>query len=109
MFKIALICQNGASTGMVVRKMKDYAQKNQIDVEISAYPDSMLANIIDDKDVILIGPQVAFKKASFINAYPDKVAKFTVVNTMDFGMMNGEKILKEAIALIEKNKKEKHE
>jgi len=104
MLKIALICQNGASTGLVVRKMKDYAQKNQIDVEITAFPDSMLSNIIDDKDLILIGPQVAFKKASFLSAFPDKVSKFAVVNTMDFGMMNGEKILKEAIALIEKNK-----
>ncbi|NTW96424.1 MAG: PTS sugar transporter subunit IIB [Erysipelotrichaceae bacterium] len=104
MLKIALICQNGASTGLVVRKMREAALKNQLEIEISAFPDSQLPNIIEDKDLILMGPQLAFKKVSFKNLYPVYAFKIEVVNTMDFGMMNGEKILKDALALIEKNK-----
>lgn len=100
MFKVSLICQNGASTGLVVKKMREVALKENIDVEISAYADSQLSNIIEDKDIILLGPQVAFKKASFDKAFPQFAAKIKVISTMDFGMMNGEKILKDALEAI---------
>ena len=88
MIKVCLICQNGASTGLVVKKMREYAQKNNLEVEISAYADAQLANIIEDKDVILLGPQVAFKKANFEKSFPEHAKKMRVINTMDFGMMN---------------------
>ncbi len=101
MIKISLICQNGASTGLVVRKMREYAEKAQLDVDISAYADSQLSNIIEDKDIILLGPQVAFKKRNFEEAFPDQAQKINLINTMDFGMMDGEKILKDAIAKVE--------
>ena len=101
MIKISLICQNGASTGLVVRKMKEYAEKAKLDVEISAYADAMLANIIEDKDIILLGPQVAFKKKNFDGTFPECAQKIHVINTMEFGMMDGEKILKDALAKIE--------
>lgn len=100
MIKVSLICQNGASTGLVVKKMREYALKENIDVEISAYADSQLSNIIEDKDIILLGPQVAFKKTSFDKAFPQYASKIRVISTMDFGMMNGEKILKDALEVI---------
>jgi len=100
MFKIALICQNGASTGLVVRKMREYASKAQLDVEITAFADSQLSNIIEDKDIILLGPQVAFKKTVFERTFPSHTNKIKVISAMDFGMMNGEKILNEAIEFI---------
>ena len=100
MYKVSLICQNGASTGLVVKKMREYALKANLDVEISAYADAQLANIIEDKDIILLGPQVAFKKANFEKSFPDHAKKIRVINTMDFGMMNGEKILNDALEAL---------
>jgi PTS system cellobiose-specific IIB component len=101
MYKIALVCQHGASTGLCVRKMIEAAEKLGIESSITAYSDSQMDNLVEDMDCILLGPQLMFKKEQFKNEYPEHAGKITVINTMDFGMMNGEKILKDAIALIE--------
>lgn len=102
MYKIALMCEHGASTGLVVKKMIEAAKQKEIEVDIVAYSATQLVNIIEDKDFILLGPQLAFKKAGFQQEFPDYADKIAVVNTMDFGMMDGEKILNDVIALIEK-------
>jgi len=101
MFKIALICEHGASTGMCVQKMIAAAAKNGIDGEIAAYSTAKLDNIVGEMDCLLLGPQLSFKLDQFKKAYPEHAKKMAVVNSMDFGMMDGEKILKDAIALIE--------
>ncbi|NLZ54462.1 MAG: PTS sugar transporter subunit IIB [Thermoanaerobacteraceae bacterium] len=105
MFKIALICEHGASTGLCARKMIEAAEKLGIECSIAAYSDSQLDNIIENMDCILLGPQLMFKEEQFKHEYPEHAKKITVINTMDYGMMNGEKILKDAVALIESLKK----
>ena len=105
MYKIALICEHGASTGMCVRKMIDASLRLGLDSEIASYSFSKLDNIIDDKDFILFGPQLSFKLDQYIKKHPEHDLKIAVVNSADFGMMNGEKILKDAIAIIERNRK----
>lgn len=101
MYNIALVCENGASTGMVMRKMQQAAKDNGIEADIKAYPYSQLGDIIAAKDYILLGPQMAFRKAPTLERYPEYADRITVINTMDFGMMRGEKILKETVAAIE--------
>lgn len=101
MYNIALVCQHGASTGLCVQKMIDAAQAQGIEATIAAYPDSQMANLVESKDLLLLGPQLAFKKDQFHKAYPEYAQKIIVINTMDFGMMDGAKILKDAIAQIE--------
>jgi len=101
MYKIALICEHGASTGLCARKMVEAANKLGIDCSIAAYSDSQLDNIIEDVDCILLGPQLMFKEEHFKHEYPHHAKKIKVINAMDYGMMNGEKILKDAVALIE--------
>lgn len=100
--KISLICQHGASTGMVVNKMKDAATEKGVKADIAAYPDSQLDNIVADSDIILAGPQVSFKVDGYKKKYPEYADKFHVINTMDFGMMNGEKILNDALEILAK-------
>ena len=104
MYKIMLVCENGASTGMVVKKMKDAATKNAIEAEIAAYPYTQLENFIEEADVILLGPQLAFKKDVTLKNFPKHANKIDVIKAVDFGMMKGEKILDDAIAMINKNK-----
>lgn len=99
MLKIALVCENGASTGMVVRKMRTAAESKGIEAEIVAYPFTQMENFIHEKDVILLGPQLAYKKDLAKKNFPQYADKIGVISPMDFGMMNGAKILDDAIAL----------
>ncbi len=97
MYNIILVCEHGASTGMLADRMKQAAKDMGIDANINAYPYTKLDDLIDDADVVLLGPQVRFKQKSFEEQYAGKNAKFEVVDTVDYGTMNGEKVLKAAI------------
>lgn len=101
MYKIALVCENGASTGLCMRKMVEYAKRQNIDCDINAYPVSQMGNLVEEKDCFLFGPQIAFKLDGEKKKFPAYAARMTVIPPMDFGMMDGEKILKDAIALID--------
>lgn len=104
MKKILLLCVAGMSTSILVNKMKDAAQKNGIEVQIEAVSLENFENKLNDSDVFLLGPQVRFKKAE-LQAIAQAAGKpLEVINTLDYGMMKGENVLKFALDLIEKNK-----
>lgn len=67
MYEIVLLCQYGASTGMLTTKMLEEAKKQNIEVNINTYPEYQLESIMSSKkvDVVLMGPQICFKKKAF--------------------------------------------
>lgn len=102
MKKIMLACNAGMSTSMLVTKMQKAAEDKKLEVDIWAVPVSEADNEVQDKviDVILLGPQVKF----FLNDFKDKFEpqiKVDAINMMDYGVMNGEKVLDAALALME--------
>lgn len=102
MVKIVLLCQYGASTGMLTQKIRQAAQEKGIEAEVNAYSYSDVAKYVDEADVILLGPQIRFKKDEFEKKYADKNTPFVVIDTMDYGRMNGEGVLNSALAAIKK-------
>ena len=90
--KILLVCAAGMSTSLLVNRMNEAAAKEGIELHIEAHPVGEIKKYGDDSDVILLGPHV--KKL-----YPDKPIE--VINMQDYGMMNGEKVLKRALELGE--------
>jgi len=100
MKKIFLCCAAGMSTSMVVSKMKQAAVAKGIDVEIVAVSMGEFDTTLPDYDCCLLGPQIKYKLAEF-KAKGDAAGKpVGVINAMDYGMMKGEKILNEALAMI---------
>lgn len=98
--KILLSCAGGMSTGMLVQKMKEYAKSQDIKADIEAYGLSELEDHIEGTDVILLGPQVGFQKEEVEEKYPGIPVE--VIEMMDYGMMNGEKVFKSAQGAIKK-------
>lgn len=103
MIKIKLFCAAGMSTSLLVEKMKKAAEKNNIEAEISAYPETELELQIQGLDVALLGPQMSYKLAADRKICEAAGVAIDVVPMADYGMMNGEKVLQFAIDL--KNKK----
>lgn len=95
MYNIILVCQFGASTGMFASKMNEAAKKLNIDAKCTAYPESRLDEFIADADFVLLGPQIAYKKDEISATYSQYQNKIHLIDYMDFGMMNGEKIIKQ--------------
>lgn len=99
---IMLVCSAGMSTSLLVTKMQKAAEEKGIDSDIFAVSASDADNQLASKDVdvLLLGPQVRFMKADFEKRLEPKGIPLEVINMADYGMMNGEKVLQQAITLI---------
>jgi PTS system cellobiose-specific IIB component len=103
MIRIALFCAAGMSTSMLVNKMKEAAKAKGIEAEIAAYPESSLHRILDEGiDIALLGPQVRFKLASTKALCEPKGVPVEVINTQDYGLMNGSKVLDTVLSILSK-------
>lgn len=101
MNKILLCCAAGMSTSMVVQRMEKAAREKNIAVEINAVGLDEFSEQIDGYDCCLLGPQIKYKLADFTPLAVELNKPIAVINPMDYGMMNGEKILAEAMLMIE--------
>jgi PTS system cellobiose-specific IIB component len=99
MKKITLICAAGMSTSLMVTKMKEAAKKLGEEVEIRATSEGKFKQYENDTDILLLGPQVGFLLNKYKQTYEPKGIKVEVIDSIDYGMMNGEKVLKMALGL----------
>lgn len=100
MKKILLLCAAGMSTSMLVNKMKNVATEKNINVLIEAKSVEELQENLHIFDVFLLGPQVRFKKNQLSEIVAEVGKPLEVINTVDYGMMKGEKVLEYALSLI---------
>lgn len=102
MKKVYLFCSSGMSTSMLASNMQKVANDHNLPIEVKAYPLDKLDETYEKEhpDCILIGPQVKFLYKETAARYSDKDVAVGVIDGTDYGMMNGEKVLKSAIKLI---------
>ena len=85
MKKILLVCNAGMSTSMLVAKMKKAAQADGVEVSIEAKSLADAKKEIQEANIVLLGPQI----------------RYELENDMrDYGVMNGEKVLKHAMEVM---------
>ncbi|GIO28302.1 PTS sugar transporter subunit IIB [Ornithinibacillus bavariensis] len=97
--KILLVCSAGMSTSMLVTRMRDSANERNIEVEINAVAESQLINNLENLDVVLIGPQVRYLEKKIREFVEPKGIKVDVIDQMAYGMLQGDKVLDQAIAM----------
>jgi PTS system cellobiose-specific IIB component len=100
---IMLVCSAGMSTSLLVTKMQKAADAQGIDADIFAVSASDADNNLANKpvDVLLLGPQVRFMKNDFEKRLEPKGIPLDIINMADYGMMNGEKVLQQALELMQ--------
>ncbi|MDO5407663.1 MAG: PTS sugar transporter subunit IIB [Eubacteriales bacterium] len=99
MKKILLVCNAGMSTSMLVTKMKKAAEEGGVEVSIEAKSLSEAKTQIEEADIVLLGPQIRYELANV-----KKIAGSVPVEAIDmkdYGMMNGAKVLKHALEVID--------
>ena len=98
MKKIMLVCSAGMSTSMLVSRMLKVADEKNIEVSIFAKAEAQAEEVLETEkiDLVLLGPQVKFleEKCSQLGV------KFSIINIIDYGSMNGAKVLDDALNLI---------
>ena len=100
---VILACSAGMSTSMLVAKLRKAAESRNYDYNIFAVPTSELREELDKQEVsaIFLGPQVAFQKDSVKEVVGSRDIKVEVINMMDYGTMNGEKIIEVIHGVVE--------
>ena len=106
MKKIYLFCSEGMSTSMLASKMQETADAHNLPIKVAAYAHNKLGEILDSDrpDCILLGPQVKYMYDETVAQYGKEGIPIAVIDAGDYGMMNGEKVLKSAIKLIKQSK-----
>ncbi|MBC8830807.1 PTS sugar transporter subunit IIB, partial [Escherichia coli] len=69
------------------------------DVKIEAHPAGELREHIEDFDVILVGPQIKHQLKHLSEIAAEYNKPIQVIDTKDYGTVNGANILKDAIIL----------
>ncbi|CAM3138111.1 PTS sugar transporter subunit IIB [Streptobacillus felis] len=99
MLKILLICTAGMSTSFLVEKMKKEAEDRGMDVQITATPEASSSDFVGNVDVVLLGPQIKYLENDIKEKFNN--TPVGVINMMDYGMMKGDKVLDQAISMLE--------
>ena len=105
MIRIILACQFGASTDLLAVKMQEAAKNMDMDVTVNAYSYTSLEQVIDEADIVLLGPQIRFKKKALEKQFAGKNVEFMVVEPSDYGMLNGEKVLRAAVEIVDNRRR----
>ncbi len=100
MKKILLCCAAGMSTSLLVSKMQNEAKNTGMESKIWAIPVEELSNNLNGVDIVLLGPQIKYK-LNEVKAVCEKLnIPVDVINMIDYGTMNGKKVLDFALNII---------
>lgn len=98
MKNIILLCNMGMSTSLMVNKMREAAEKEGYECKVNAYALQNSVDVIEEADIILVGPQIDFELKRLRSDYPHKL--FEAIATADYGRMDGAKVLQHVKGLL---------
>jgi len=99
MNKIILCCMAGMSTSMLVTKMKQAAVEANIDCEINAVSADQVKANLKGTTAVLLGPQIRHKLPEIKKICDEESVPCDLINMMDYGAMNGKKVLDFALKI----------
>lgn len=102
MIKIRLFCAAGMSTSLLVTKMQAAAKEMGLEADIAAAGETKMIDETDGIDVALLGPQIRFKLGEAKKICEPKGVPVDVIPMVDYGTMNGKKVLEFALKLAGK-------
>lgn len=102
MLKIRLFCAAGMSTSVLVNKMKKAAEARGVEVDIDAFSENSMQRNLEGVDVALLGPQIGYALPKAKKLCDEKGIPVDIIPMIDYGMMNGEKVLDIALRLAKK-------
>ena len=106
MKRLYLFCDQGMSTSFLASRMQDCADKHMLPIEVNAFSYKKMQGIVEEKhpDIILLGPQVKYLFDETKKRFDERIPVM-LISQEDYGMMDGEKVLKKALLLLQKRKR----
>jgi len=97
--KILLVCAGGMSTGILMKKMKEYWKQQGQELQIQAVGLAEYQDVCENYEIVLLGPQISYRL--------DEVKENTglpceAIPSYDYAVANCPQIMKLANKLLEK-------
>lgn len=92
MINVLLICSQGASTAMMCQKIKQEADKNNVEMTVKAVALAVSNYYISKADIVLLGPQIRYMKRK-VQANAGSIPVIDI-DMQAYGMMDGAKVYK---------------
>ncbi|MDT2978517.1 PTS sugar transporter subunit IIB [Enterococcus casseliflavus] len=104
--KIYLFCEAGMSTSIMVNKMMEVVKNHNMPLTIEAFPAIHAEEKVEQEKpvAILLGPQVRHLDSKMKATFEPMGIPVGTIATEAYGMMDGERALKDALSLIKKAK-----
>ncbi|MFR7593020.1 MAG: PTS sugar transporter subunit IIB [Longibaculum sp.] len=100
MIRILLACAGGMSTSLLMLRMREEAQKRNIEVSVEAGAEKNIDNLMGTFDVLLLGPQVRYAIGNVKKTCEGKVP-YDVIDMRDYGLMDETKVLDKALKMYQ--------
>ena len=102
--KVVLVCAAGMSSSLLEEKIRQVAAASGQLMELKAVDATTMSlwdYEKDTMDVILVAPQVRFKKRGIIKQAEPYGVIVTDIDTIAYGMVDGEKIFEQVLEALE--------
>ena len=96
---IVLVCNEGMSTSLVAKKMRQYAESIHCTASISATHIGNLEETVQKADLILLSPQLTYMESNVRETAGDR-CRVARVNPQHFSNMNGQALIEHAVTLL---------
>lgn len=93
MKRVLLICGAGASSGFMAQAIRKAAKKENIKLTCEARSEAQLQEYVEDIDILLIGPHLAYIKNDIEKEVTEHDIKVEVIPQNIYGMLDGKKAL----------------
>ncbi|MBF2656514.1 PTS sugar transporter subunit IIB [Listeria seeligeri] len=101
MKNIMLVCSAGMSTSLLVKKMTEAIEKSQVEATVIAVAEADFDKYRNNVDVVLLAPQVRFLEKNLKRVLDPLGIPVSIINGIDYGTMDGEKVLNDALTMVE--------
>ncbi|MFC7439868.1 PTS sugar transporter subunit IIB [Laceyella putida] len=101
--RLLVICSWGATSGVLCQKINKAAQEKGIPLVAEAIGTSEYPSKLPLCDAILLEPQIGHHKRELQKAADAQAIPLDMVDPVAFATMNGEKVLEQVLALIQRS------
>ena len=96
MLNILLVCNQGTSISMFIKRITEYAKGKGVETSVDAIAFTNMKSYADKTDILLIGPQARHLYKKMQSEYGDMISVIQVIDMASFGLLKADKVFDEA-------------
>lgn len=99
--RVLLVCGSGASSGFMATNMRRAAGSKGIEADIKARSESEIENYVEDIDVLMVGPHLAYILDEVEEYIGDNKVKVMLMKPEYYSTLDGEKAIDHLLSEME--------